>query len=147
MGQRVTVPASGGEVEAVIEVPGGDATSPGVVVLQEWWGISEQSPQARAILSTAKRWADAGFVAIVPDLFHGKFAKTADEAGALMKSLDFQKATREIAATVDFVKKHPRCNGKVAVTGYCMGAPWASRRRPGERRPTPSRGSAPRRAG
>jgi len=106
---------------AVLELPSGDATAPGVVVLQEWWGISEQSPQARSVLSVAKRWADAGFVAIVPDLYHGKFAKTADEAGALMKSLDFQKATAEIASTVDFLKKQSRCNGKVAVTGYCMG--------------------------
>ena len=115
MSQRVTISTTGGEVSAVLEVPAGDAKAPGVVVIQEWWGINEQ------IQSVAKRWADAGFVAIVPDLYHGKLAKDADEAGAMMKALDFPKAVQEIGAAANYLETHPRCTGKVAVHGYCMG--------------------------
>jgi carboxymethylenebutenolidase len=86
---------------------------PAVVVLQEWWGVNDQ------IKSIAQRYADAGFVAIVPDLYHGKLAKDADEAGRMMKALDFGKAVQEIAGAVAFLRD--RSNGKVAVTGYCMG--------------------------
>lgn len=86
---------------------------PAVVVLQEWWGVNEQ------IQSVAKRYAEAGFVALVPDLYHGQVAKDAEEAGRMMKALDFGKAVQEIAGAVAFLRE--RSNGKVAVTGYCLG--------------------------
>ena len=113
MTERVTISSSG--QDAVLALPGGDRSAACVVVLQEWWGINAQ------IQAVARRWADAGFVAIVPDLYHGKVARNADEAGALMKALDFPTAVREIAAAVEFVRSHPRSTGKVAVTGYCLG--------------------------
>jgi carboxymethylenebutenolidase len=115
MTEQVTIPTTSGELTGVLVLPAGVAKAPGVVVLQEWWGVNEQ------IRSIAKRWADAGFAAIVPDLYHGKVTKDADEAGAMMKALDFGKAVQEIGATVAFLKSHARCTGKVAVTGYCMG--------------------------
>lgn len=121
MTQRVTIPtqAQTGTVEGVLELPPGDSTGPAVVILHEWWGINEQ------IGVTAKRWAEEGFVALVPDLFHGKIAKTSEEAGALMNGLDFTKAVEEIAACVAFLRTHPRATGKVSVTGYCMGGALA----------------------
>ncbi|MBA3499159.1 MAG: dienelactone hydrolase family protein [Deltaproteobacteria bacterium] len=103
------------ELQGVVELPAGDTRVPGVVVIQEWWGLNEQ------IRITAKRWAEEGFIAWLPDLYHGKLAKDADEAGAFMKALDFGAAAKEIAEAVAMLKAHPRCNGKVAVTGYCMG--------------------------
>jgi len=103
------------EFEGVVELPAGEGRVPGVVVIQEWWGLSEQ------IRATTKRWAAAGFVAALPDLYHGKLAKNADEAGAMMKALDFPAAVKQIGEAVAMLKSHPRCNGKVAVTGYCMG--------------------------
>jgi len=109
MSERVKFPSTAGEAEGVVF---GDAPV-GVVVIQEWWGVNEQ------IQATAKRWADAGFTAIVPDLFHGKVAKTADEAGHMMKGLDFGKAVQEIAGAIELLKK--RGCTKVVVTGYCMG--------------------------
>jgi carboxymethylenebutenolidase len=121
MSERVLIPTSTGEVSGVLELPPGNNKAPGVVVLQEWWGIDAKSVQAGAVLGTARRWAEAGFIAVVPDLFHGKFATNADEAGALMKGLDFPKAVGEVAASVAFLKGHARSNGNVAVTGYCMG--------------------------
>jgi carboxymethylenebutenolidase len=115
MTQRVTFPSSvGSECTGVLELPTLEK-APGIVVLQEWWGVNEQ------IQNVAKQWAQQGLVAIVPDLYHGKLAKNADEAGAMMKALDFTKAVQEIAGAVSFLKSHPACTGKVAVMGYCMG--------------------------
>jgi carboxymethylenebutenolidase len=113
--QRVTFPSSAGEASGVLATPDGTSGGkpPGVVVIQEWWGINDQ------IKSVAERYAAAGFIAIVPDLYHGKVAKDAEEAGAMMKALDFGKAVQEIAGAVAFVRE--RSNGKVAVTGYCLG--------------------------
>jgi carboxymethylenebutenolidase len=118
--QRVTFPSNVGEASGVLASaqtgPGG-GKPPGVVVLQEWWGINEQ------IQDVAKHYADAGFVALVPDLYHGKIAKDADEAGRMMKELDFGKAVQEIAGAVNYLRE--RSSGKVAVTGYCMGGALA----------------------
>jgi carboxymethylenebutenolidase len=117
MTQRVNIPSPTGELSAVLILPKGDAKAPGVVVLQEWWGVNEQ------LESIAQKWADLGFVAIVPDLYHGKVIPIgkADEAAAAMKGLDFGKAVQEIGATVAFLKAHDRSTGKLAVTGYCLG--------------------------
>lgn len=111
--QRVTFPSSAGEASGVLVAPDGGGKPPGVVVIQEWWGINDQ------IQAVAERYAAAGFVAVVPDLYHGKIAKDAEEAGAMMNALDFGKAVQEIAGAVAFVRE--RSNGKVAVTGYCLG--------------------------
>jgi carboxymethylenebutenolidase len=99
------------------EAGAGAGKPPGVVVLQEWWGVNEQ------IQSVAQRYAAAGFAALVPDLYHGQVAKDADEAGRMMKALDFGKAVQEIAGAVAFLRD--RSNGKVAITGYCMGGALA----------------------
>lgn len=112
--QRVTFPSSAGEASGVLVTPdGASGKPPGVVVIQEWWGINDQ------IKSVAERYAAAGFAAIVPDLYHGKLAKDAEEAGALMKALDFGKAVQEIAGAVAFLRE--RSSGKIAITGYCLG--------------------------
>ncbi|MEO8701510.1 MAG: dienelactone hydrolase family protein [Kofleriaceae bacterium] len=117
MSERVKIPTS--EQSAVLVLPSGEAKAPAVVVLQEYWGINDQ------IIAAAERWAAAGFIAVVPDLYHGKLATTSEEANALMKGLDWGKAVGEISAAVDFVRSHPRSTGKVAVSGYCMGGALA----------------------
>lgn len=108
-----------GESSGVLVVPDGAARAPGIVVIHEWWGVNEQ------IQRVAARWAKEGFLALVPDLFHGGHPKTKDEAQAAMSKLDFPRAVRELVASVEFLKTHPRGNGKVAVTGYCMGGALA----------------------
>lgn len=101
----------------VLELPSGEAKCPAVVIVHEWWGVNEQ------IHAIAKRYAGEGFLALAPDLYHGTVIPIgqADAAGAAMKALDFGKAVQEIAQAVETAKAHPRCNGKVAITGYCMG--------------------------
>lgn len=111
--QRVTFPSSAGDASGVLVTPTGGGKPPAVVVLQEWWGINEQ------IQAVAARYAEAGFVALVPDLYHGQLAKDPEEATRLMKALDAGKAVQEIAGAVAFLRE--RSNGKVAITGYCMG--------------------------
>jgi carboxymethylenebutenolidase len=115
--QRVTFPSSAGEASGVLVTPDGAAKPPGIVILQEWWGVNEQ------IQTVAQRYADAGFAALIPDLYHGAIAKDADEAGRMMKALDFGKAIQEIAGAVAFLRE--RSSGKVAVTGYCLGGALA----------------------
>jgi carboxymethylenebutenolidase len=88
---------------------------PGVIVLQEWWGLNPQ------ICGVADRVAAAGFTALAPDLYHGRVTQDPDEAGHLMKGLDFEGATfQDIGGAV----RHLRGKlgtGSVAVMGFCMG--------------------------
>jgi carboxymethylenebutenolidase len=115
MTQRVTFPAATGEASGVLFTPDGGGRHPAVVLIHEWWGVNEQ------IQSLGQKWASEGFVAIVPDLFHGAVTKDAKEAEAMMGKLDFPRALTEIAGAAAFLKDHPRSTGKVSVTGYCMG--------------------------
>jgi carboxymethylenebutenolidase len=115
MSNRVSFPAAGGEATGVLVVGDGTDRRAGVVLIHEWWGVNEQ------IQGMAARWASEGFIALVPDLFHGKCAGNADEAAAMMNALDFARAVQEIAGAVAFLRAHARCTGKVSVTGYCMG--------------------------
>jgi len=95
--------------------------APAVVIIQEWWGVNDQ------MRNIAERWTKAGFVALLPDLYHGKVIPIgrSDEAQQAMSKLDFPRAVSECVAAVEFVKTHERSTGKVAVTGYCMGGALA----------------------
>ena len=86
---------------------------PGVVVIQEWWGLNDQ------ICGIADRLARAGFNALAPDLYEGRVTGEADEANHLMEGLDFPGAThQDVRGATRHLKK---IGGKVAVSGYCMG--------------------------
>ncbi len=120
MGTRVELKSSsGGEMSAELASPDGSTKAPAVVLIQEFWGVNDH------IRSIAARLADAGFFVVAPDLYHGKLAKDANEAGAMMKGLDRARALDEIAGAVDFATHHARSNGKVAVMGFCMGGAYA----------------------
>jgi carboxymethylenebutenolidase len=89
------------------------AGAPGIVVIQEWWGINAQ------IRGVAERLASAGYSALVPDLFRGKSTVEAAEAEHLMKGLNFaDAAAQDVRGAVQFLKAR---GGKVAVAGFCMG--------------------------
>jgi carboxymethylenebutenolidase len=86
---------------------------PGVVVIQEWWGLNDQ------IRGVADRLAAAGFTALVPDLYRGKSTVEAEEAHHLMSGLNFaDAASQDIRGAVQHLKSR---GNKVGVTGYCMG--------------------------
>jgi carboxymethylenebutenolidase len=87
--------------------------TPAVVVIQEWWGLNAQ------IRGVADRLAQAGYIALVPDLYRGKSTVEAEEAHHLMDGLNFgDAASQDIRGAVQFLKAR---GGKVAVTGFCMG--------------------------
>ncbi|NQW70464.1 MAG: dienelactone hydrolase family protein [Betaproteobacteria bacterium] len=97
----------------LVEPPNG-ANAPGIVVIQEWWGLDEQ------IKEVANRLANAGFRALVPDLYRGKLALEAKEAEHLMNDLNFgDAASQDIRGAVQYLKATG--SPKVAVTGFCMG--------------------------
>lgn len=86
---------------------------PGVIVIQEWWGLNEQ------IRGIADRFAKAGFTALAPDLFEGKVTAVEQEASHMMNNLDFPDATNQnIRGAARHLKK--LCP-KVGITGFCMG--------------------------
>lgn len=97
--------------------PTTEGPHPTIVLIHEWWGVNDQ------MKSIADRWASAGFIALVPDLYDGKVVPlgNSDEATAAMNALDFGKALQTIAAAIETLRRDPLGNGKVAVSGYCMG--------------------------
>ena len=99
MGERVEFPSNGHTCSGYFAAPS-TGTGPAVVVIQEWWGLVPH------IESLVDRFAAEGFVAIAPDLFHGKTTKSPDEAGKLLMELDVERAEREIAGAGDFLPSY-----------------------------------------
>ena len=94
--------------------PSDTAHAPGIVVIQEWWGLDEE------VKAVADRFAQAGYRALVPDLYRGKLALEANEAEHLMGDLNFGDAAgQDIRGAVQYLKATG--SAKVAVTGFCMG--------------------------
>jgi len=117
MAETVEFVSNGGTASGyLVRPPGG--TGPGVVVVQEWWGLDP------SIKQTADRIGAAGFVALVPDLYHGEIAQHTemDKAAQLMAQLPPDRAARDMSGAVDFLAGHDSVEGKgLGVVGFCMG--------------------------
>jgi carboxymethylenebutenolidase len=109
---RIQLDIATGTADGVIARPSNEKA--GVVVLQEWWGIVPH------IEDVVRRFARHGFVALAPDLYHGKSTLDAEEASHLMNGLDWSRAAVEIAAAVAHLRNKEGCT-KVGVVGFCMG--------------------------
>jgi carboxymethylenebutenolidase len=104
----------GQSVDGYLATPVSLRNAPGVVVIQEWWGLNDQ------IKGVADKLAGAGYRALVPDLYRGKLALAAEEAEHLMKNLDFaQAAGQDVRGAVQYLKSSG--SAKAGVTGFCMG--------------------------
>jgi carboxymethylenebutenolidase len=104
----------GQSVNGYLAEPARGAKAPGMVVLQEWWGLNEQ------IKGVADKLAAAGYRALVPDLYRGKVTLEANEAEHLMKGLNFGDAAgQDVRGAVQHLKRSG--SAKVGVTGFCMG--------------------------
>ncbi len=115
MGKMISYPRTSGGTAQGYLAEAKDPKAPGVVVIQEWWGVQGQ------IKSVCDRLAEAGFTALAPDLYGGKVIPYHDSAAAnaAMGSLDFKKETDE---AVRGAVKHLAARGaKVGLTGFCMG--------------------------
>jgi carboxymethylenebutenolidase len=119
MGQLVTFPSNGHTCQGYFAAPE-SGEGPAVVVIQEWWGLVPH------IQDLVERFAAAGFLAIAPDLFHGKTTKSPDDAMKLLMELDADRAEREIAGAGAYLLQQPGCTSKKAgVVGFCMGGALA----------------------
>jgi carboxymethylenebutenolidase len=118
MGRLIKIPTSTGSVEGYLAVPKG-SEGPGVVVVQEWWGLNDQ------IMGVAKRLAAEGFTALAPDFYHGQGCEIGepDEAGKLMMALNIQGAANDGRASAEYLAE--QTGGKVGVIGFCMGGQLA----------------------
>lgn len=114
-GTRVEWAANGHTAEGYLALPEW-TPAPGIVVIQEWWGID---PHIRSVVD---RFAEAGFVALAPDLYHGQVADEPDEARKLAMDLDRPRAMTEINGAADYLRGRPDVAGeRVGVVGFCMG--------------------------
>jgi len=115
MGQLVEYPWNGSTAKGYLATPSSGKV-PGVVVIQEWWGL------VRHIEDVVERFAKEGFVAIAPDLYHGKTTKSPDTAGKLVMEIDTDRAQKEIAGAGAYLLQRPECSSKTfGVVGFCMG--------------------------
>ena len=114
MGQIITFKRpDGGECKGYLSGPAGNDKAPGVVVIQEWWGLNDQ------IKGVADRLAGLGYRALVPDLYKGKVTLDAAEANHLMASLNFgDAATQDVRGATQHLKQ---TSPKIGVVGFCMG--------------------------
>jgi carboxymethylenebutenolidase len=115
MGSTISFPRTSGGTAQGYLAEAQAPTAPGVVVIQEWWGLQGQ------IRSVCDRLAAEGFTALAPDLYGGKVVPYHDAAAAnaAMNALDFKAATDEaVRGAVQHLQKR---GGKVGLTGFCMG--------------------------
>lgn len=95
-------------------------SGPGVIVIQEWWGLVPH------IKSVADRFAAAGYVALAPDLYDGEQTTSPDEAGRLFMALNIDQTAEKLAAAIHFLIQHEAVTGdRLGVVGFCMGGQLA----------------------
>jgi carboxymethylenebutenolidase len=93
---------------------------PGIVVIQEWWGLNDH------IKDICNRFAAEGFTAFAPDLYKGEIAKAPDEAGKLMMALNITEAEKILRGAIQSLLTHSSCTSRTAgVVGFCMGGQLA----------------------
>ena len=115
---NVDLKVNGNNAYAFVAEPDDNARHPGVVLIQEWWGIE---PHIRQL---AQRLAAAGFVVAVPDLYHGKIATEPDEAQKMIMMIrgNVERAAKEIIGALDTVKAMPNVEPKkLGLMGFCVG--------------------------
>lgn len=114
MGTHIDFGSNSGKASGYLASPA--EPGPGVIVIQEWWGLVPH------IEHVADRLADAGFTALAPDLYHGKKAKGPDEAGKMMMSLRIDEAARDLDGAISYLAALPAVKSeRVGTIGFCMG--------------------------
>ena len=128
MGELVEFQSNGSTTRAYLAT--GEGAGPGLVVIQEWWGLVPH------IEEVCDRFAAEGFTALAPDLFHGKTVPNSepDEAQKAMMAMAMPRAAKDLTGAVDYLVGHEAVRGQgVGVVGFCMGgglALWLASLRP-----------------
>jgi carboxymethylenebutenolidase len=113
MGEMIEFPSNGATAVGYLAKPEG-VQGPGVIVIQEWWGLVGH------IRDVCDRFAAAGFVALAPDLYHGVMIAEPDEAGKAMMALRMDQAAKDMSGAVDEVARQSGA-AHIGVIGFCMG--------------------------
>ncbi|MEV7085950.1 dienelactone hydrolase family protein [Streptomyces sp. NPDC093085] len=113
--QNVTFPSAGTTAYGYLAVPPA-GEGPGVIVIQEWWGLTAH------IKDIADRLARAGYVALAPDLYGGEVAHDADEALRMMTGVPTARGVELLSGAVGYLLERPETQGTtVGAVGFCMG--------------------------
>lgn len=116
-GRMVEFPANGGKTSGYLATPAA-GKGPGVLVIQEWWGLVGH------IKNVCDRFAAEGFTALAPDLYHGQTASEPGTAEKLFMALNIAQAEKDLRGAVDFLVQQSSSQ-KVGVVGFCMGGQLA----------------------
>ena len=116
-GKMVEFPTNGHTTQGYLATPA-SGTGPGVIVIQEWWGLVPH------IKNVADRFAAEGFSALAPDMYHGQTASEPDGAGKLFMALNIEGAEKDLRGATTYLKGQSS-TAKIGVVGYCMGGQLA----------------------
>ncbi len=115
MGEMVEFAANGGTAKGYLATPA-SGSGPGLVVLQEWWGLVPH------IQDVADRFAAAGFVALAPDIYDGESTGHPDEAGRMMMALNIEETAKKLRGAAQYLlAQESVTSAKVGTLGFCMG--------------------------
>lgn len=114
-GQMVEFSSNGGTTSGYLSASS-KGKGPGVIVIQEWWGLVPH------IKDVCDRFAAEGYTALAPDLYHGESTKSPDEAGKLMMALRVDEAEKDLRGAINYLLKHEATSSSnVGTVGFCMG--------------------------
>ena len=116
-GATVKFPTNGTTTSAHLATPA-SGKGPGILVIQEWWGL------VRHIKTVCDRLAAEGFTALAPDMYHGKTASEPDEAGKLFMALNITQAEKDLRGAATYLAGHSS-TAQLGVVGFCMGGQLA----------------------
>jgi carboxymethylenebutenolidase len=118
-GSMVQFPTNGHTCDGYLSLPS-KGSGPGLIVVQEWWGLVDH------IKTLADRFAAEGFVALAPDLYHGERTTSPDQAGKLLMALNIAEAGKDLRGAATYLRAHAAVSPKkVAALGFCMGGQLA----------------------
>jgi carboxymethylenebutenolidase len=113
MGEMIEFPSNGSSANGYLALPE-TGQGPGVLVIQEWWGLVDH------IKDVCDRFAAAGFAALAPDLYHGVTVAEPDEAAKAMMAMKLDQAARDLSGAVDELIRRSS-HEHIGVIGFCMG--------------------------
>lgn len=118
-GSMVQFPANGHVCDGYLSLPAG-GMGPGLIVIQEWWGLVEH------IKTLCDRFSAEGFVALAPDMYHGERTTSPDQAGKLLMALNIAGAGKDMRGAAEFLRASGSVKPKkVGILGFCMGGQLA----------------------
>jgi carboxymethylenebutenolidase len=121
-GSMVSIKSGSDTMQAYLSLPKGEGTHPGIVVIQEWWGLNDQ------IKSVADDLASKGYVALAPDLYRGRSTPDPQVAMELMRSLPEERAVADLHAAFGYLRSNPVVGSKpIGSIGFCMGGGYSLR--------------------